>query len=204
MNDQKTATHPSKKEEAGEIEHTPESVSFFLLFLYITFCTSFLCALVPISSASVFAFMICICILAAIYTYRVRGKKSKNKLVIAHTSYIISTFWRANILLAITSFIGLLYMLVMVDYGPFDICTKPIISAINNGHVRALQRILNVCGELVVEKNRLNLKIAGFIAFFPVFLYVLWRCVRGSMLLAFSKTQLSGRNALIKKIKYKG
>lgn len=201
MNDQKTEPHPSQKEEIGRQKSIPESVSFSLLFLYITFCTSLLCAVVPISSASVFALMICICILAAIYTYRVRGKKAKNKIVIAHTSYMISTFWRAIILIAITSFIGLLYMLVMVDYEPLETCTRSMLAAINSGHMRTLQRILNVCGELIIEKNRLNLHIAGFIAFLPIFLYVLWRCVRGSVLLAFSKTQLGGRKTLVNNIK---
>ncbi len=198
MNDQKAATHPSQEKKARTQESIPESVSFSLLFLYIIFCASSLSALVPISSASVFALMICICILAAIYTYRVRGHKGKNTIVIAHTSYIITTFWRAIILLCITSFIGLLYMLVMVDYAPLEKCTSPMISAFNKGHFQALQKILDFCSELIVEKNRLNLRVVGFIAFFPVFLYVLWRCVRGSMLLAFSRTQLSEGNTLLK------
>ena len=188
MNDQNTLTQPPQEKNAEEQMRIPESVSFFLLFLYISFCTSFLCALIPISSTSVFALMICICVLAMIYTYRVRGRKARNPIVIAHTSYMITTFWRANILLAITSFIGLLYMLVMVDYGPLELCTTPLFKAFNSGHVQAFQKILSFCGELIVEKNRVNLQIVGLIAFLPIFIYILWRCVRGSMLLAFCRT----------------
>ncbi len=187
MNNQKNTTQSLQKEKSGEQKHISASIRFFLLLLYISFCTSFLCAIIPISSASVFALMICICILAVIYTYRVRGKKAKNKMVIAHTSYMISTFWRANILMAVTSFFGLLYMLVMVDYEPLEECANTMLAVIDSVHLQTLQKILGFCGELVVAKNSFNLYIAAFIAFFPPFIYVSWRCLKGILLLIANK-----------------
>jgi uncharacterized membrane protein len=142
--------------------------------------------------------MICICSLAGAYTYRVRARKRKNKIVVAHTSYVIKTFWRSCILLLITGFVSLLYILVMIDYAPLEECAKPMILAFNNGSLKTLQKVLGACGELFAVKNNINLQVAAFIAFSPVFLYVLLRCVRGSMLLAFSKTQLNGESALKK------
>jgi|GEM_PF-5647002 len=191
MDNQKTAANAPQEENSEKQKQASGSEGFLLLLFYITFCTSFLCAVTPLSSASVFSLMICICVLSAIYTYRVRGKRARNKLVIAHTTYMIRTFWRANILLAITSFIGLLYMLVIVNYEPFDTCTNAILNTVNKGHTEAIYKILKICGNLIIEKNKINLQIAGIIAFSPVFVYVLWHCVSGSMLLAFGKTQLN-------------
>ncbi len=190
MDNQESAPKTQQESIVRGKDLPPWFNNFLLLFLYIAFCTSFLCAVFPISYISIFALMICICVLAGIYTYRVRGKKAKDKLVIAHTSYMIRTFWNANILFAISAFFGLLYMLVVVDYHPLEVCTEALFSAVNHGNMRSVNKIIDFCGELIFEKNRQNLKVAGFIACLPVFIYVLWRCMRGSCLLAFYKTQL--------------
>lgn len=183
MKNHNTAPQTQRKQDVT----APASGRLFLLLFYVVFCSSSLIATVPVTSMSVFALMICICILAAIYTYRVRGKKARNKLVIAHTTYIIRTFWRICLLLIITSFVGLLYMLVMVEYGPLEECIVTIFGTVNKGNFSRTYEILGVCGDLIIEENRRNLHFVGFIAFSPVFLYVLWRCVRGSILLAYNK-----------------
>lgn len=189
MNDKNTSTQSQQKQETGRSEKISESGRGILLFLYLVFGTSFLIAVVPVSSVSVFALMTCICILAAIYTYRVRGGKAKNKLVIAHTTYIIRTFWHACLIFIISSFLGLLYMLVAIKYGPLEKCADAMFDAVCNGHLHVLLKIFEICGNLLVAKNKMCLQIVGFIAFSPVFLYVLWRCARGGMRLVFEKPQ---------------
>ena len=171
-----------KQKADEECKALPSSGRFLLSVFYSAFCVSLLFALVPVGSSSVFALMLCIFVLGLLYTYRVCGEKTKNRLVIQHTTYMIGTFWRANILLAITSFVGLLYMLVVVDYQPINSCMGTVTGALEKGQMRVLSKIFEICGQLIYEQNKVHIHIVGLITFVPVFLYVLIRCIRGCIL----------------------
>ena len=197
MNNQNAPAQISQEQETGDLKRAPVAKRGILFFLYLVFCASSLTAFVPVGPASVFALMLWICVLAVIYSFRVRARKAKNKLVITHTTYLIRTFWRACLVIIISCFAGLLYMLVVVDYHPLEKCAGAVVDAIGHGHIRVLFKIFEICGDLIVVQNETNLKIVGFVAFSPVFLYVLWRCVRGCLLLISGKKQSSEGSALI-------
>ncbi|MFP4097737.1 MAG: hypothetical protein ACLFP8_05230 [Alphaproteobacteria bacterium] len=157
------------------------SHSFVLLVLYILFYTSLLRALVPVGAESIFSLMICICSVGVLYSCRVRGRKNKDKITVRHINYMIRTFWRVALYLIITGFIGLLYMLVVVDYHPVEVCVSSLFSSIGKGQIRLLPKIFELCGELIVEQNKSHFRISGLIIFVPVFLYVLFRCISSGM-----------------------
>lgn len=170
------------------MSHTSSYKGGSLLFiLYVVFCSSFLCALIPVGGLSIFASMICICALSALYTYRVRGRKAKNLFVIRHTTYLIHSFWQANILLAATCFIALLYILIVIDYQPLEACSGALLSAAEHGRVDTMLRLYNICGRLLFEANKLHMYIAGFIAIIPIFFYISWQFLSGLTLLLLGR-----------------
>ena len=197
MNNKNTTKNfPAIKQKADEeCKALPSYLGRFLLSVfYIVFCVSLLYALVPVGPISVFALMLSIFVLGLLYTYRVRGKKIKNHLVIYHTTYMIRTFWRANLFLVITGFARLLYMLVTIDYQPIDTCMEAVSSALKKGHMRVLSKIFEICGELIFEQNKIHIHIVGVITFVPVFLYVLIRCITGCVLAVFGINSKNKRN----------
>lgn len=172
---------PSDKPETKALVHYAIFVS------YITFTLSLSLALVPIPSVSVFSLMICVCTLGGLYSFRLDGKLKENDFVYSHSAYIVRTFWRSCVLLLITSFIAILYMLVAINYNPLEPCFKAAINTLNNGHFENLTKITTICSGLLVEKNIIHIKIVGFIAFIPIFIYVLVRCGTGLALLMYNR-----------------
>jgi len=148
-----------------------------IIVMYIIFFLSFSLALIPVSAASVFAIMICVCTLSTIYSFRMNSEE--DSLLENHMTFLIRTFWRANLYLLITSFVGILFLLVSIDYQPLSPCINTISSTLQRGNFSLLSKILGVCNSIFIEKNWFNIKITAFIAFFPVLLYLLVRCVKG-------------------------
>ncbi len=148
-----------------------------IIVMYIIFFLSFSLALIPVSAASVFAIMICVCTLSTIYSFRMNSEE--DSLLENHMTFLIRTFWRANLYLLITSFVGILFLLVSIDYQPLGPCIDTISGTLQRGHFSQLPKILGVCNSIFIEKNWFNIKITAFIAFSPVLLYLLVRCVKG-------------------------
>ncbi len=148
-----------------------------IIVMYIIFFLSFSLALIPVSAASVFAIMICVCTLSTIYSFRMNSEE--DSLLENHMTFLIRTFWRANLYLLITSFVGILFLLVSIDYQPLGPCIDTISGTLQRGNFSLLSKILGVCNSIFIEKNWFNIKITAFIAFSPVLLYLLVRCVKG-------------------------
>ena len=166
-----------KVEEIKTIINNKQKERYKIIALYIVFFLSFSIAIVPVSAAPVFALMICVCTLATIYSFRMNSEE--DGLLENHTTFLIRTFWRSNLYLIITSFVAVLYLLVSVDYQPLGPCFDTLNSALNNGNFSRLIEIANICDDIFFEKNAYNIKVMGFIAFFPILLYLLLRCVKG-------------------------
>ncbi|MGN7437792.1 MAG: hypothetical protein ACTHOO_04035 [Alcanivorax sp.] len=148
-----------------------------IIVMYIVFFLSFAVAIIPVSAASVFALMICVCTLSTIYSFRMNAQE--DSLLENHTTYLIRTFWHACLYLIITSFVAFLFILVMIDYESLSACPGAFTNALNKGNFTLIGKIFKVCSEIFYQKNLLNIQISTFIAFFPVLLYLLLRCVKG-------------------------
>lgn len=162
---------------------TKLSKKIILFFFYSSLCASLICTALPSGKIAVFALMTSICILSFIYSLRVRAQRSRNRYVIIHTLFMISTFWRALGLFITSCFAALLYMLVAVEYAPIEQCASAVYDTIYHGQLHVLSEIFELCGALIIEKNKVHFYVVRFIVFSPFLLYVLLRCVRGVVLL---------------------
>ncbi len=156
-----------------------------MMIIYFVFFVSLSVAVIPISGASVFALMIGVCTLAVIYSLRMNAEE--DSLLENHATFLIRTFWRANLYLLITSFIAMLYLLISVDYAPLSPCIEVLNKHIEKADIKHIPKVIQVCNEIFIETNMINIKIMAFIAFSPILLYLLVRCVKGWTLIVQHK-----------------
>lgn len=156
-----------------------------ILAFYVVFFTSIFISFIPINIASLFAIMICVCTLATIYSMRVNSEE--DGITENHMTYLIRTFWRANLYMLIAGLFGILYLAIAVDYIALKPCLTYITDhgtyIIRNGTFDIVFKIMKPCSDVFFQKNQHNLVIAAFIAFFPTFLYLLFRCIKGGLLI---------------------
>jgi len=150
-----------------------------ILIYYGVFFSSFCVAVIPFTVASVFALMICSCILAAIYIER--AKSDQGTLLYNHMTFLIRSFWRGNFYLLMCLSLALIYILLTANYETFGICIDAILSAINTGRFGKVGSLVHACEILFLEENANHLKTAAVIAFAPIVVYLLFRCVYGWM-----------------------
>ncbi len=150
---------------------------FKMMVMYFVFFVSYSVAIIPVSAASVFALMICVCTLAVIYSFRMNAEE--DSLLENHTTFLIRTFWRSVLYLIISSFVALLYLLISVDYAPLSPCLEVLNNHIERADIRHIPQVIGLCNEIFIETNMVNIKIMAFIAFSPILLYLLVRCVKG-------------------------
>ncbi|PCJ99381.1 MAG: hypothetical protein COA45_04905 [Zetaproteobacteria bacterium] len=160
-----------------------------ILTFYIVFFTSIFISLIPVNIASIFAIMICVCTLSALYS--VRSTAEEDGLTENHMTYLIKTFWYANLYIVIASLGSLLYLTIFVNY----IALQPCVSAISDhwtyiirqGTFELISKIMKPCGVDFYNKNQHHLIIAAFIAFSPSLFYLLLRCIKGWVLIMKNK-----------------
>ncbi|PCI52931.1 MAG: hypothetical protein COB36_13810 [Alphaproteobacteria bacterium] len=156
-----------------------------ILAFYIVFFISIFISFIPVNMASLFAVMICVCTLSAIYS--VRSTAEEDGITENHMTYLIRTFWRANLYMLIAALFGLLYLTIAIDYIALKPCLTYIADhgtyIIRNGTFDIVFKIMKPCSDVFFQKNQHNLVIAAFIAFFPTLLYLLFRCIKGGMLI---------------------
>ncbi len=150
-----------------------------ILVYYGVFFASFMIALIPVTVASVFATMICACVLAAIYVER--AKSEKDSFVYNHMTFLIRSFWRANLYLLFTVLIALIYMVLVANYDTFGACIDAMFKAMNGGKFGRMKTLAYACEKLFFKENSAHLKTAAVIAFAPVVVYLLYRCTYGWM-----------------------
>jgi len=166
-----------KVEKIQTIIHKNKKDHLKMMVMYFIFFVSFSVTVVPISGASVFALMIGVCTLAVIYSFRVNAEE--DSLLENHTTFIIRTFWRSVLYLLITSFIAMLYLLISVDYGTLAPCIEVLNNHLERADIKHVPQVIGLCNEIFIETNMINIKIMTFIAFSPILLYLLVRCVKG-------------------------
>ncbi|PCI97696.1 MAG: hypothetical protein COB14_08675 [Alphaproteobacteria bacterium] len=160
-----------------------------IIAFYIVFFTSIFISFIPVNIASLFAMMICVCTLSAIYS--VRSTAEEDGITENHMTYLIRTFWRANLYILIASLGSLLYLTILVNYVTLQPCISYISDhwtyIIRNGNFETISTIMKPCGVIFYDKNHHHLIIAAFIAFAPSLLYLLFRCIRGWWLILKNK-----------------
>ncbi len=161
-----------------------------IMTIYMIFFLSLLVTLIPLSIASLFSFMICVCTLAGIYS--IRSNAEEDSFAENHMSYLISTFWRANLYLFIAAMFAALYIGVMTDYAPLKPCMSYIdnylVSAVKNLDFSRLLRVTKSCEQPFMDRNNITFAITTLIAFLPALSYIAYRCFKG--LVYFFKNQM--------------
>ncbi len=160
-----------------------------ILILYVVFFISFLAAIIPISVASIFATMICICTLSIIYS--IRSNAEEDSLADNHMTYLIRTFWRANLYLIIMFFLAATYLLIFADYIPLHPCIRHIenhfLHLARHGDLQQFASGFAPCQKDFFLNNQRHLIISALIAFSPTLVYLLLRCLRGWVLVVQNK-----------------
>ncbi len=152
-----------------------------ILTFYIIFFVSVFISFIPVNIASLFAAMICVCTLSAIYS--VRSTAEEDGITENHMTYLIRTFWRANLYVLIATLGSLLYLTIFINYVTLHPCISYISGhwtyIVRQGNFDTISSIMKPCGSVFYSKNYHHLIIAAFIAFSPSLLYLLLRCIRG-------------------------
>ena len=91
-----------------------------IMMIYIVFFISFIVTLVPLNIISLFLFMICVCTLAGIYS--IKSNSEEDSFAENHMSYLISTFWRANLYFFIAAMFAALYIGIFTNYISLKPC----------------------------------------------------------------------------------
>lgn len=148
---------------------------------YTVFFISFMVALIPVTVASLFAVMICVCTLAALYS--MRSNADEDSLLENHATFLIRTFWRANLYLVMTTVLAGLYLTVFADYQPLKPCMmyleNNIVAIAQNASAERLMQIFKPCKETVIRKNLSHFVLSGLIITLPVGMYLAKRAITG-------------------------
>ena len=148
-----------------------------LVGLYMLFFFSLFITVIPVTPASVFSFMLSVCTIAGLYSIRL--KTEEDSLLENHMTFMIRTFWRSFLVFLSGAFIGLLFLLASLDYTPIAPCGEVFFNALNRFAFTTMAKTIDICGELLYEENVRNFTITALIAFSPVLLYLVYRCVIG-------------------------
>lgn len=148
-----------------------------ILIYYGVFFTSFLLAFIPVNAVFVFALMICVCMLAGIYMER--AKVDADTFIHNHMTFMIRSFWRANLYLLGTVILGALYLILMADYETFGACVNVIGSVLNNGDIGRIPNLALACEQKFLEENSGHLLVSAVLSFAPIVFYILYRCAFG-------------------------
>ena len=167
------ALNDIKKHEAKEKRN--------ILIMYIVFFSTFIGTFVPKGFFAVFSVMICVCTLATIYS--VRSRSQEDSILENQCTFLIRTFWRANLYLFFSFILAALYILFTVDYTPLKPCMAFIEehfqSVVTNLNGKVISKIMNSCSETLINTNNKSLIFGSLIAFFTPFTYIIFRFVRG-------------------------
>ncbi len=152
-----------------------------ILILYILFFGTLVIGFITPPTAAALSLMACILILAGIYSFRAQAKK--DSLTENHMTFLIRTFWRANLYLVYSTFLGVIYLLVMTDYSAFNPCVSFAMDrwtyvAMNWGP-KEFSALFSQCTKPFMRDNTINLVIGIFMMIFPILIYLLNRFILG-------------------------
>ena len=155
-----------------------------IILLYLIFSLSVFAIFMPSPHTSVFAIMITSCILSGLYS--IRNNAEEDSLTENHMGYLIYTFWRTMLYIFFFSFIGSIYFVIMLNYEPIKPCyaylEKHMGAMIQHGNFGSIAKVLNLCKEGFLAKNRTHIYVACLVSFGPSFAYYTFHVIRGGVL----------------------
>lgn len=172
------------------IKQTAEDISIpflserrkILIFYVLFFILAALTLLSPLKIA-ILSLMVCVLHLSLIYSYRALVENDPDCYIYNHTTFLIRTFWRCNLYMIYSGFLGLLYILVITDYSGFKPCTdyfeRNIASAIMHWNVNQYLDLFSQCSSPFMKMNTTKIVIGIFIMVFPILIYLLNRLILG-------------------------
>lgn len=148
-----------------------------VLSLYILFFGMIFLSFVTPPQAAVLALMMCILILAGIYS--IRSQVDEDTLLESHCTFLIRTFWRANLCMLYAVLLCAAYLLMFTEYGAFTPCFGFIgqhwQSMLMNWDAERYGKLLAGCGHAFYKANAIHVYIAGSLLLVPPTFYIFYR-----------------------------
>ncbi len=170
-------------------DHISQKDKRIIYSSYIFLFLSMFATLIPINIASVFSLMICVCTLAAIYS--VRSNAEEDSILENHMTFLIRTFWRANLYLLISIMLAGIYIAMFADYSAITPCVSYIndhlATIIENSDISRIKKIMEPCSNAFYNNNKHYVMVTILLALLPLLTYLIYRCFFGCVFLRKSK-----------------
>lgn len=159
--------------EKGEI--------FRILLIYIAFFLSIPLIFLPSIYASLIGMLVCLFTLIGIFS--VRSKAEEYSLTDNHMTYLIKTFWRANLFFLYSVIVSTIYLCLFANYDKVAPCLfilpDRLTDAVMSMDFKAVKILSDGCWKTFVKTNEIHLIVTAIIAFFPLGSYLLFRYFQG-------------------------
>lgn len=171
------------------IEKAPESEAEInerkkVLFYYILFFGSAAMTCIPLVYTSIVGLIICLLTLVGLYS--TKSGAEEDGYLESHMVYLIHTFWYAALFMFYSATAAALYIAGFASYTDTYNCLEGLpkiaFGAIQYGSPLAFIEAVSLCWRMFILKNEFHIFIAGFLAFAPIFTYLVYRYIRGWML----------------------
>lgn len=152
-----------------------------VLFYYILFFGSASMICIPLVFTAVVGLIVCI--LTVVGLYSTRSGAEEDGYLEAHMTYLIHTFWYSGLFMFYSVIAASLYLLGFASYLDFYSCIQTLpeiaVGAVKYGSVDGLMEAGGTCWRIFFLKNQMHLIISGIIAFVPIFIYLIYRYIKG-------------------------
>lgn len=152
-----------------------------ILLMYVIFFLSVPLIFLPSAYASLIGFLVCVFILIGIYS--VRSKAEEDSLTENHMTYLIKTFWRANLFFFYALIVSAIYLCLFANYDKVAPCIfilpDRLVDAAMQMDFRSMNKLLDSCLQTFAASNQKHLVVTAIIAFLPLGSYLLFRYLQG-------------------------
>lgn len=146
-----------------------------ILATYVFFFISIIMMALPSAYPALIGMILCVLILMGLYS--ARSKAEEGSMTETHMSYLIRTFWRANLFLLYALVPALIYAALYISYNKVWTCLTVLppemIDSMRYTDTAQLEALANACVSTFMSENKKPLMIAALIAFGPVGSYIL-------------------------------
>ena len=130
--------------------------------------------------------------LILIFCYLIRSKFKSNELKLSHINYTIRTLWfSVGIAPLATLPLAIIYMLPRMDNTALIPCSNDISKIVMSGNtnisVLQLHQLIEPCLNAFIHTNAKTFLIAHIIAGLPIFVYFIYRILKGTFLVLKNK-----------------
>lgn len=151
------------------------------LFFYMLFFGSASMLCIPLIYTSLVGLIICLLTLVGIYS--TRSDAEEDGYVESHMTFLIHTFWYAALFMFYSAVAAGLYMLGFAQYLEFFSCAQTMgdaaVNAVKYASINGIIESADLCWRVFLEKNQIHITISAIIALAPIFMYLVYRFVRG-------------------------